>query len=129
MTHRGLIGAVLYAKDLGRLVPFYASVAGIEVQTIEKAFAILGFGPSRLVVVRIPGEIAARIDIARPPKPREETPLKLVFAVDDIARARDRAAELGGAVNAVESEWEFEGARVCDGHDPEGNIFQLRQMS
>ena len=35
------------------------------------------------------------------------------------------AAELGGAVN--EREWEFEGAKVCDGHDPEGNVFQLRQ--
>ncbi len=129
MTHRGLMGAVLYAKDLGRVVPFYASVTGIEVQAVEKAFAILGSGPSRLVVVRIPAKIADTIDIAMPPKPREETPLKLVFAVDDIAQARDRAAELGGAVNAIESEWEFEGARVCDGHDPEGNIFQLRQAS
>jgi hypothetical protein len=30
-------------------------------------------------------------------------------------------------MNAVEREWEFEGAKVCDGHDPEGNVFQLRQ--
>jgi len=32
-------------------------------------------------------------------------------------------------MNAVERKWEFEGAKVCDGHDPEGNIFQLRQTS
>jgi hypothetical protein len=40
MTHRGLIGAVLYAKDLDRLVEFYSSVAGIEPQAIEKGFTI-----------------------------------------------------------------------------------------
>src|SRR5262245_49963022 len=127
MTHRGLIGAVLYAKDLGRLVDFYSSVAGMEPQTIEKGYAILGGGPSQFVIVRIPKRIADTIDIATPPEPREDTPLKLVFAVEDIARARDRAAELGGAMNAVEREWEFDHAKVCDGHDPEGNVFQVRQ--
>jgi predicted enzyme related to lactoylglutathione lyase len=127
MTHRGLIGAVLYAKDLDRLVEFYSSVAGIEPQSIEKGFAILGSKPSQFVILRIPKRIADTIDIATPPEPREDTPLKLVFGVEDIARARERAAELGGALNAVEREWEFEGAKVCDGHDPEGNVFQLRQ--
>jgi predicted enzyme related to lactoylglutathione lyase len=60
-------------------------------------------------------------------RPGLDTPLKLVFSVVDIAQARERAAELGGAVSPVAREWEFEGARLCDGHDPEGNIFQLRQ--
>jgi predicted enzyme related to lactoylglutathione lyase len=126
MTHRGLIGAVLYAKDHARLVDFYSSIAGIEPQTIEKGYAILG-KPSQFVIVRVPKRIAVTIDIATPPERREDTPLKLVFAVEDIAHARDRAAQLGGAVNPVEHEWEFEGAKVCDGHDPEGNVFQLRQ--
>jgi predicted enzyme related to lactoylglutathione lyase len=85
-------------------------------------------GPDlKFVIVRIPKRIADTIDIATPPEPREDTPLKPVFGVEDIAHARQRAAELGGAMNAVEREWEFEGAKVCDGHDPEGNVFQLRQ--
>jgi predicted enzyme related to lactoylglutathione lyase len=127
MTHRGLIGAVLYAKDLDRLVEFYSSVAGIEPEAIENGFATFGSGPSRFVIVRIPKRIADTIDIATPPEPREDTPLKLVFGVEDIAHARHRAAELGGGINAAEREWEFEGAKVCDGHDPEGNVFQLRR--
>jgi predicted enzyme related to lactoylglutathione lyase len=127
MTHRGLIGAVLYAKDLDCLVEFYSSVAGTKPQAIEKGFAMFGSRPSQFVILRIPKRIADTIDIATPPEPREETPLKLVFGVEDIAHARERAAELGGAMNAVEREWEFEGAKVCDGHDPEGNVFQLRQ--
>jgi predicted enzyme related to lactoylglutathione lyase len=127
MTHRGLIGAVLYARDLDRLVEFYSSVAGLEPLAIEKGFVIVGTRPSQLVILRIPERIADTIDIATPPELREDIPIKLVFGVEDIARARERAAELGGAMNAVECEWEFEGARVCDGHDPEGNVFQLRQ--
>jgi len=127
MTHHGLTGAVLYAKDLQRLVDFYAAVADLDVRSVQKGFAVLGRAPSQLVIVRIPKRIADAIDISAPPEPREETPIKLVFSVEDIAIVRNRAAERGGAMNAVEREWEFEGAKVCDGHDPEGNVFQIRQ--
>jgi len=127
MTHRGLIGAVLYAKDLQRLVEFYSAVACLDVQSVQKGFAILGRESSQLVIVRIPKRIADTIDISTPPERREDTPIKLVFSVEDIASVRNRATERGGAINTVEREWEFEGARVCDGHDPEGNIFQIRQ--
>jgi Glyoxalase-like domain len=109
-------------------VNFYATVTGIGPPTIENGFAVFGSKPSQFVIVRIPERIADSIDIAAPPEPREDTPFKLVFAVEDIAHARDRAARLGGALKAVESEWVFEGSKVCDGHDPEGNVFQLRQM-
>jgi predicted enzyme related to lactoylglutathione lyase len=128
MTHPGLIGAVLYAKDLDRLVQFYSTVIGLKPRAIEKGFVVLGSQPSQFVILAIPKRIAASIDIARPPELREDTPIKLVFAVEDIARAREQAAGLGGAIDAAEREWEFEGARVCDGHDPEGNVFQVRQM-
>jgi predicted enzyme related to lactoylglutathione lyase len=127
MAHRGLTGAVLYAKDLHRLVQFYTAVAGLDVQKIERAYAVLGREPSQLAIVRIPKRIAAAIQITTPPKRREDTPIKLVFAVEDIAIARSRAAELGGTMNAVEREWNFEGAKVCDGCDPEGNVFQIRE--
>ena len=96
---------------------------------MEKGFAILGSRPSQFVILRIPRRIADAINIATSPELREDTPLKLVFGVENIAYARERAAALGGAMNAVERESEFEGAKVCDGHDPEGNIFQLRQTS
>jgi len=115
MAYCGLIGAVLYAKDLGRLVEFYSSVAGIEPQAFEEGFAVLGPKPSQFLIVRMPKRIAETIDIIAPPEPREDTPIQLVFGVKDIAHARDRAAELGGAMKALEREWEFEGVKVCDG--------------
>src|SRR4051812_25524021 len=77
MAYRGLIGAVLYAKDLTRLVEFYSSVAGIELQALEEGFAVLGPKSSQLVIMRIPKRIAETIDIVTPPEPREDTPIKL----------------------------------------------------
>src|SRR5262249_43938448 len=67
----------------------------------------------------IPKRIAETIAIETPPKRREDTPIKLVFAVPDIVAARKSAAERNGEINPVGREWEFEGAKVCDGHDPE----------
>jgi hypothetical protein len=40
MTQSGLIGAVLYAKDLPRLAQFYSAVTRLQVQTIRKTFAV-----------------------------------------------------------------------------------------
>lgn len=129
MTHWGLIGAVLYAKDLRRLVDFYSAVANLQVETIEENFAVLGQQPSQLVIVQTPMRMAQSIAIETPPVRREDVPVKLVFAVGDIIVARNSAAERGGAVNPVNREWAFEGIKVCDGYDPEGNVFQLRVFS
>jgi hypothetical protein len=35
----------------------------------------------------------------------------------------------GGAINHAKREWQFEGAAVCDGYDPEANVFQVRQRA
>ena len=32
-------------------------------------------------------------------------------------------------VDPVETEWTFGLVRVCDGHDPEGNVVQFRQAT
>jgi predicted enzyme related to lactoylglutathione lyase len=126
MLQSTLIGAVLYAKDLARLAEFYSAVTGLQLQTKREGFAVLGHQPSQLVIVRIPKRIAASISIETPPVRREGIPIKLVFAIVDIYAARKSAADRNGSVAPVDHEWEFEGLKVCDGYDPEGNVFQLR---
>lgn len=42
-----------------------------------------------------------------------------------ISEARDEIAKLGGELNSKNSERLYENYSVCDGVDPEGNIFQL----
>lgn len=119
--------AVLYAGDLDRLAGFYAAVAGLAVVERGDGHVVLERPGIELSVVAVPPRIAAGIVIARPPRPREQVALKLAFAIDDLEAAADQVARLGGAMAPAASSWDFRGRRVRDGHDPEGNVFQLRQ--
>jgi predicted enzyme related to lactoylglutathione lyase len=120
-------GAVVYAKDLDRVAAFYSRIAGLEVVHRDHTYAQLRSGGLELVVHRIPEHIAADIRIGRPPQRREDSAVKLAFTVRDLGAARAAAAALGGIVDPAEREWTFEGCTVCDGHDPEGNVIQLRR--
>jgi predicted enzyme related to lactoylglutathione lyase len=80
-----------------------------------------------MTLVKIPDEIAAEITIADPPERREENPIKLSFAVNDLAEVRALAPTFGGVVDSADMEWTFGSVRVVDGHDPEGNVVQFRQ--
>jgi len=80
----------------------------------------------QLVIVAIPAAIAAAIEIAEPPLRRTDTPIKLAFSVASLDAARKAAPLFGGELNPVEREWVYQHHRVCDGHDPEGNVVQFR---
>lgn len=120
-------GAVLYSKDISRIGAFYAAVAGLAETRRDRDFIVLEFRGFQLVVVAVPERIASTIAIADPPRRREETPIKLIFVVASIDAARRIVADRGGAMNPPDREWQFGVWRVCDGHDPEGNVFQLRE--
>jgi len=120
-------GATVYAKDLTRVGVFYEHVCGLRLVQADAEFVVLEKGGLQLVVVEIPGHIASGIQIATPPSRREDSALKLVFVVESISRARALASELGGVIDAEAREWKFRGMKVCDGHDPEGNVIQLRE--
>jgi predicted enzyme related to lactoylglutathione lyase len=122
-----VFGAVVYARDPERVAEFYSRVACLALARREETFVQLRAGAIELVVHRIPPPIAAGIHVAEPPRRREDAAVKLVFAVDSIAAARAGAAALGGVIDPVEREWTFDGLTICDGHDPEGNVIQLRQ--
>ncbi len=58
--------------------------------------------------------------------PREDSYLKVCVPVQSLTESRALAQALGGRVASPDREWEARGFRACDGHDPEGNIVQLR---
>ncbi len=122
-------GAIVYAKDTARLAHFYAEVAALEVMHEAADHVVLESETLELVIVAIPAPTAARIAISTPPARRENTAFKLVFVVDSLADARTAAAAAGGSIDAPAKEWDFQGARVCDGFDPEGNVIQLREYA
>jgi predicted enzyme related to lactoylglutathione lyase len=126
MTIHPQAGAVMYAKDVERIAQFYAALAGLTRATTAADHVVFGSSSFQLVVHRIPEFLAASITITNPPLRRERTPIKLVLWVERIAPRRTMALALGGALDPVDTEWAFDGCRVCDGVDPEGNVFQLR---
>ena len=122
-------GAVIFAKEILRVAEFYRDVLGMPILVAEKDHIILESATFQLVIHGIPKKIAAQIQIQAPPSLREDTALKLFFPVESIAQARLKAKALGGALKPKSSEWEARGFRACDGHDPEGNVLQVRELA
>ncbi len=120
-------GAIVHAKDIARVARFYAEVADLEIVHEVEDHIVLESETFELVVVAIPTATAARIVISTPPARRENTAFKLTFAVESLAEARAAAQAAGGELNLPAKEWNFQGMRVCDGCDPEGNMIQVRE--
>jgi predicted enzyme related to lactoylglutathione lyase len=129
MSNQTDAGAVLYAKNLAPVLAFYQAVASLAVEHLEKGHAVLASSSFQLVILKIPERTASSIEIESPPKRRTETPIKLVFFIASIAKARAAAALHGGEISPPEREWTFQGYRVCDGQDPEGNVVQFREKA
>ncbi len=123
----GELGAVVYAKDLDRMVAFYEGVLALEVEPAGDGFALLRCGDTVVTIVQAPPHVAATFEVADPPERREENPVKLSFAVSSIDAVRRAATSFGGAIDPPDSEWTFGSVRVCDGHDPEGTVIQVRE--
>lgn len=119
-------GAVVYAKDISRMGQFYSEVVGLPVVKREQNFVLLQSPAFQITVVAMPPPIATQVPIASPPIQRENAAIKLCFSVSSIEFARAAAKQFGGLMNEPEREWEFQGMSVCDGHDPEGNVIQVR---
>ncbi len=129
MSSRPCFGAVIFAKDPARVAKFYEDLVPMSVTRREPDHVILESPGVQLVVHATPGPIADSIQVASPPERRTETPIKLFFTVESLAGVRARAAALGAELDAPGREWEWLGCRICDGHDPEGNVVQFRQSA
>ncbi|MGC5699184.1 hypothetical protein J4P02_03155 [Pseudomonas sp. NFXW11] len=127
MSATSLTGCILYSLAPQRLGQFYAELLGWPISDQQPDYLQLAHQGYELTLVQVPAAIAARIVLQDPPLPRSDSPCKPLFQVADLEQARQRAASAGGRLYGAEREWSFKGARVCDGVDPEGNVFQLRQ--
>lgn len=121
--------SVIYVIDLPKMGAFYEQCFGLVTVDSADSHRVLESEAWLLTLVKAPSRIAATIQITDPPRRRTDAPVKLVFAVRSIGETRTRAAELGGQIDPVDTQWEFRGSLRCDGIDPEGNVIQLRQFS
>lgn len=119
--------AVLYVKDLGRVTAFYERCFGLTQVAAGDGFRVLASEDWELSLVAVPEAVAAAIVVDDPPRRREEGPVKLSFEVASLEDLVRLFAEAGGVLDPLGSAWEFRGRRHLDGHDPEGNVVQVRQ--
>ncbi|MBI3154263.1 MAG: hypothetical protein HYZ20_02545 [Burkholderiales bacterium] len=119
---------VVYAKDLDRLASFYASALGLAVAERSRTFVVLHGEGLEVAIVAMPAEVAAGIPLRSPPVPLEDTPIKVSFLVPSIEACRSVVAGAGGQLKPPEAAWVWRAQVHLDGVDPEGNVFQLRQL-
>lgn len=122
-------GVVVYARHKARVTAFYARTLGLAVVETSRMHVVLSGRGIEIVVHAIPRAIARGIAIAKPPRVREETPLKPAFTVRSLDAVRNAAASTGGFLGPAERAWRWSGWLVLDGHDPEGNVVQFRQRA
>lgn len=120
-------GVVLFAKDIKRVAKFYEILLDLNVVHAAADHIVLESSSAALVIHGIPAKIAAGISIKTPPQVREETAIKPFFMIPSLAAARGIAESLGGKIAPATRQWSARGFTACDGHDPEGNVIQLRQ--
>lgn len=118
-------GGVIYAKDLKRVTHFYCQVLGMVVQHQDANHAVIRSDDIQLVIHDIPESAAAEVVITSPPQLRTLAALKFFFTVPSIDAAAAAARMLGGDVHGYS--WNGPGFRARDGHDCEGNVFQVRE--
>ncbi|HJU39241.1 MAG TPA: VOC family protein [Tahibacter sp.] len=129
MTATAKNGAVVFVKYLDRAVAFYRDTMALTVTHAEDGLAVLENASSQLVLHALPPRIARSIVIDDPPVAREDTAVKLVFHVDDLAAACANANARGGRFDPPLRQFDARGFRAIDGTDPEGNVVQLRVLS
>jgi catechol 2,3-dioxygenase-like lactoylglutathione lyase family enzyme len=126
VSYQSRTGAVLFAKGLDRVATFYANVLGLAEVHRDGDHILLESPGFQLVVHRIMGGRRST-DVEVPPARRMSAAIKPVFFVASVANARVVVEAHGGVMEAADKEWEFNGVRVCDGVDPEGNVIQFRE--
>lgn len=117
-----LPAGVIFVDDIALVADFYRAVVGLQTVHAGEGHIVLAGAGFQLTIHSLPDQVSAR----RYPT-REDGYIKLCFPVADIARARAAAASHGGEIWTADQEWTARGFRACDGRDPEGNVFQVRQ--
>jgi predicted enzyme related to lactoylglutathione lyase len=118
---------VLFVSDVQRVSAFYRELASMQVLLQDDAHCVMQIEGFQLVIHALRGEPAVLLDKHGQIPVREDTYVKVCLPVESIAGARAVALKHGAAIKPSEHEWEARGFRACDGHDPEGNVIQVRE--
>jgi len=120
-------GIFIYAKDPDRLAAFYRAVLAMTEAHRTEQMIVLRSADVQLIVHAMPSEVATRISISSPPQLRDSAAIKFFCTVENILATQEIAVASGGQV--FSEQWSGPGFVVRNASDPEGNIFQIRQLA
>jgi catechol 2,3-dioxygenase-like lactoylglutathione lyase family enzyme len=114
---------ILYVRDVARLKAFYEAHFGFRViEEIEQEWAVLQAGQMELAL-HLVGQEFRKVPLAS-----ILSKAKLVFTVDsgllELRRKLEKAQVPVGEIKRYPG-FAFS---LCDGRDPEGNVFQLSEL-
>jgi predicted enzyme related to lactoylglutathione lyase len=118
----------VFAKKVDKVSMFYQQALGLKVEVSDKTHDLLVGKNYEVVVHAISKAYAQSIEIASPPKRRDDVALKPTFVVDDLEVVRAAAKANGGFLKPIKQAWRIRGFIVLDGCDPEGNVIQFKQV-
>ena len=124
MATKSSLCVVIFVANIQRVARFYRELMNMTLVTEDERHVSLVLPGFELVVHGMncePDPVAEGSPLVR-----EDAYIKVCLPVESIAAARKLAPSLGGSIKPVECEWEYGGIRACDGHDPEGNVIQIR---
>ena len=126
MTSPARAGIFIYAANHDRLSGFYQAVLGMTEAHRTDQMIVLRSPDMQLIVQAMPSQVASQLDITEPPQVRDSAAIKFFCTVPALATAQESAQALGGQV--FPEQWRGPGFVVRNASDPEGNIFQVREI-
>jgi catechol-2,3-dioxygenase len=118
-----LSGIILYVQDVEKLKHFYTQHFHFEViEEILPSWILLKSGATELGLHQ-----AGVVYDADNTGNGENSNAKLVFETEEsIIRLRERLKNMQVNLGDIKT-WDNYGFWLCDGFDPEGNVFQIKQ--
>jgi catechol-2,3-dioxygenase len=121
-----LTRVILYVQDVERIANFYHDTLGLAVtEQIKGEWAVLKAGQCEIALHRV-GE---PYRVADATTWKAVSNAKLVLTVDrELSQLRAELVAKGVPMTTIKSYPPLTGP-LCDGQDPEGNVFQLAQAN
>lgn len=111
---------ILFVDDIDTMSSFYGGVLGLDrLPGDSDGFVCFSAGGCEICLHSLPEEY--RSNGGEYPK-REDTYTKFAFRSDDVERDRKYLLDNGLRMNEIVRYGDID---LCDGADPEGNIFQI----
>ncbi len=115
---------IFYVQDVYSLKKFYSNVLGLEIiEDDESVWALLRAGNGYVGLHKIGDEYLSKIKDGY----KFDNNAKLVFQIqEDIIEARQLLIYKNVSMREIKTFDNYD-YWLCDGQDPEGNVFQLKQ--